>query len=931
MLFKPLVVAVSIFGLCTLPGWSQPSATAKDQESAEFFEMRVRPVLAQNCYACHTSTGMGGLQLDSREHLLKGGNSGPAIVPGKPDDSILIQAVKRTHSRLKMPPSGPLKQEESAALATWVKNGAVWPESSGTAAAVQPLKYVITPEQRAFWSFQPIRNPGTPTVNNTTWPKTSIDKFILSKLESKGLRPVRPADKGTLIRRATFDLIGLPPTPEELSAFLADSSPDAFTRVVDRLLASPQYGERWGRHWLDVARYSDGKLLDASEEDGPFPNAYRYRDWVIQALNEDMPYDVFVKAQLAADLLPVKEREKLLPALGFLALAPTEIIGISIDDRVDVLGRSLLGLTVACAQCHNHKYDPIPTRDYYSLLGVFKSSPYGELPLVPQSEFSTYKKINARIFDSQADIDDYIEKQATQLSDILFSSTSRYMIAAWSVLTGQQTDISALAERQKLDGETLRRWVNYLKDPNKDHPYLKNWYELMARKAPLNEIRSFAEEFQTLVLSVNAEKRAIDDRNYVALGGAKGLKSSKARLETNLEFLDAEKGHLWSDLASSPYANIGDGIEYPAGVYYYGSKRLRRDRGQTLTPEQQIDRFLYGEWRQHLDTMRTELVALKKTLPPPYPFLHLVEEAKKPQNLRVAIRGDVENLGEEAPRQFLQILCDGECKPFSQGSGRLELAEMVATPKNPLTARVMVNRMWEWHFGRGIVGTTSNFGNIGEKPINPELLDYLATRLIENKWSLKALNREIMLSATYALSTERSSENDERDPENLFQWRTNFVRRLEVESLRDSMLAVAGILDPKMGGSPVPLTDENNKRRTIYGLISRTKTDATMSLFDFPNPNLPAEGRAVTVGPLQRLYFMNNSFVMQRAKELAARLDREAKGDEAKISRAYRLLFARQPSKDELGLGLDFLKKDSHTWQHYAHVLLSSSEFSSVN
>src|SRR5229473_4675735 len=358
----------------------------------DFFEIRVRPVLAKNCFACHSNSKMGGLQLDSREHMLSGGKDGVVVVPGDPDGSVLIQAVRQTNERFKMPPVSKLKEQEIDDLAAWVKAGAVWPE--GAATIQPPLKgreYVIRPDQREFWSFQPVRKPPVPKVKHVAWPRNDIDRFILSKLEEKGLRPVKPADKRALIRRATFDLIGLPPTPEEVDTFLSDKSPNAFAKVVDRLLASPHYGERWGRHWLDYARYADEKY---TRQDARYPNSFRYRDWVIQAFNEDMPYDLFVKAQIAADLLPFGNREKLLPALGFYGLTgqlPTQ------DDRVDVTTRTFLGLTVACARCHDHKFDPIPTKDFYSLQGIFRSTEYHDLPLAPKDVVHAYQQIKKQI------------------------------------------------------------------------------------------------------------------------------------------------------------------------------------------------------------------------------------------------------------------------------------------------------------------------------------------------------------------------------------------------------------------------------------------------------------------------------------------------------------------------------------------------------
>jgi hypothetical protein len=934
------IALVAVFSTCVV---AQVKNTTG--ESTEFFESHVRPLFAQKCFSCHRDMAMGGLQMKSRDAFLKGGNHGPAVVPGRPDQSLLIQAVQYTNPKLQMPPTGKLQDSDIESLVAWIKAGAVWPESkeeaaqSDTSHTPAPKDYVITPEQRKFWSFQPIRKPVVPEVKDPSWPKSDIDRFVLAKLEAEGLKPVRQADRRTLIRRATLDLIGLPPTPDEVDAFVNDRSPDAFAKVVDRLLASHHYGERWGRYWLDIARYADSK---GGFFEDPYPNAFRYRDWVIQAFNQDMPYDLFIKAQLAADQLQVPNRDKLLEGLGFQALGDLGFPGMSTDDRVDVVARGILGLTVACAQCHNHKYDPIPTKDYYSLLGVFKSAQLHPIPLAPVSEVKAFDEQEKKISAMEKAIREFEEKQNNILTDILMKETSRLMVASWKVMTGAKTAQAAAAEAH-LDSETLDRWIQYLKNPNKDHPYLKKWYEVVSGHPTEAQVKAVADEFQAFVLSINEEKKGIDDRNYVKLGGAAGFYDDKKRRVTELEFMDALKGRLWSDLAAAPYMNVGDGIFYPRGVYYYGPERMGTDEAEKVRQlalaeagvkedrkQDPIERFLYGEWKANLDSMYAELDALKKALPPQYPYLHAITDVAHPANIHVYIRGEESNPGEEAPRRFLQILCKDECKPFTQGSGRLELAEAITSPSNPLTARVIMNRVWAWHFGDGIVRTTSNFGLLGERPTNPELLDYLASRLIENHWSIKNLQRQIMLSATYALSTDQSPENNEKDAENRFHWRANFDKRLDVETLRDSILFVSGKLDETVGGPPQSLEDPQNHRRTVYGFINRRRLDGTLSLFDFPDPNATSEGRFDTVGPLQRLYFMNNIFVADAARDLVARLARAA-GNEAKIDMAYRILYGRLPSASEKQLGLQFLKEGANPWPEYAQVLLGSSEFMSAN
>ena len=865
-------------------------------EATQFFEMRIRPVLAKNCFSCHTNSQLGDLRLDSREDMLRGGKSGPALVPGDPDKSLLIQAVSHTHERLKMPMQGnKLKESEIADLKVWVLAGAIWPKTVASAGPVASgTSYVITPEQRAFWSFQPVRQPPQPPVKNKSWPKSAIDSFILAKLEAQGLQPAPPADKRTLIRRAYFDLIGLPPSPDDVESFVKDSSPGAFAAVVDRLLASPRYGERWGRYWLDVARYSDDKLDPTGET--PYPNSFRYRDWVIQAFNDDMPYDLFVKAQIAGDQMEGQAKDKMVPGLGFYGLSPQFQ-----DDRVDATTRGFLGLTVACAQCHDHKFDPIPTKDYYSILGVFRSTETHDFPIAPNELVSAYDNQKKTVDAKEAAIKDFLKTQSDQLGAILAARTARYLTAAAKVLADPKSEIQLISDEQKLDRETLERWVEYLKKPAKEHTFLAPWDHAIAGAASESEIQKIAEEFQALVLSVHAEKISIDDKNHIALGGSNERRDLS---NASLRSLERDKYFLWRDLFAEKQ-----------GVLYYGDRK--------------IDRFLNGEWKTHLENLRADLAALKKAMPPQYPFLHAIHDKKNPANIRVEIRGNADNKGEEAPRRFLAILSEGEPKPFEKGSGRLELADSIANQNNPLTARVMVNRIWQNHFGQGIVRTASNFGQLGDRPSHPELLDYLAHCFTDSGWSIKSIHRTIMLSATYGQSSEHSEKNFTVDPENRLLWRAT-RRRLDAEALRDSLLFVSGNLDVTIGGPATRMVDEN-RRRTVYGYVSRKKLDGMLSLFDFANPNNTSEARIATNVPLQRLYFMNSGFVALQAKGLAERISASAKGDEDGINQAYRLLFGRDASRAELKLGLDYLKQNNRAWSQYCQVLLSSNEFSFID
>jgi hypothetical protein len=828
---------------------------ADAKAAAEFFEMKVRPVLAARCGACHIASRAAGLQLDTRAHALAGGKSGAAVVPGKSSESLLIQAVAQTHPRLKMPPGGKLAEAEIGALRAWVDAGAVWPEAAPLTPKVSA--YTITSEQRAFWSFQPVKAPTVPHNSGAT----AIDRFVLQALSAKGLKPVRPADRRTLIRRATLDLTGLPPTPEEVDAFVADRAPDAFARVVDRLLASPHYGERWARYWLDIARYSDDKLN--STQDEPQPNAFRYRDWVIEAFNRDLPYDQFLKAQVAGDLLPEPQPA----ALGFYALSPEFQ-----DDRVDATTRGFLGLTVACAQCHDHKFDPVPQRDYYSLLAVFNNTQMKEYPLAPAAAVMAWRAQKAKVDRLQKQIDQFVARQARDLADILAVKTARFLMAA-----------AKLAPADGLDPETLKRWQSYLGRKTREHPFLKKWDAAPSRVE--------AEAFEASLLAINDEEKAVAERNKIKLG----LDPSRGDLsQASLESLPRDKYVLWREV-------------------FEGVLRFR---------EKDLERYLAGEWKERLATLRAGLKREQEALPRQYAFLHGIEDVKSLKKQRIYLRGMRDNPGEEVPPRFLEILSPGGRKTFSRGSGRLELAEAIASPFNPLTARVMANRIWLGHFGQGIVRTPSNFGQLGERPTHPELLDYLASRFVEQGWSVKKLHREIMLSATYQLAALYDARDAAVDPDNRLLWRAN-RRRLDAESLRDSALFVAGDLEARLGGEAQKLTDESNRRRTVYGFVSRRKLDPMLQLFDFPNPNNTSEQRMATNVPLQRLYFMNSPTEAREARSLAARLS--GTSDREKIRAAYRTLFARTPSEAETRLGQDFLREGG--WPQYAQVLLSSNEF----
>jgi cytochrome c553 len=905
---------------------AQPPPAPAASQSSDLFESRIRPLLLDSCGDCHTDDEKGGLRIDSRAALLKGGEHGPAIVPGDADKSLLIRAVRQEPGFVKMPKGGAkLSDADINALAEWIRAGAPWPEPKAGAApapaAPSPTSVdrVPTPEQRAWWSFQPLSHPAVPAVQQASWPKTDIDRFVLARLEREGLAPVQAADRRTLIRRVTLDLTGLPATPEEIDAFVSDTSQNAWEKVVDRLLASPRYGEAWGRHWLDVARYGedDPRSLDPMGRGyNPYPNAYLYRDWVVKAFNDDLPYDQFVRAQLAADSMDDRVRARMLPALGFLGLGPWYYDNGSVEvtraderhDRVDVVSRGFLGLTVACARCHDHKYDPITQRDYYALAGVFLNSAYHEYPLAPSSVVDEYKALEKKKKNKQQFLDDFMDTESDQLAQTLALQASKYMQAAWRVTGEPKDDAGDVASKEKLDFELFQRWIRFLAKPPKFYPYLKSWQEMIKDGGTAERAKTLGDEFQAVLLDVMFESREIKDENDIirakALPGTK--KKEKANLPnefvTNDDFcpgcglelksLQGDRVFLYADVFRRDLVDSAD----PASAKENEKPGLLVFRGPAL------DRWLGADRRRYVEDLREDIKASDKAMPPKFAYVHGVADLPKLQVSHVALRGSPFRLADEVPARMPLILSDGAPVPFTKGSGRPELADAIV--RQPIAMRVIVNRVWKWHFGTGLVNSASNFGKLGDKPSNPELLDYLASWFVDHGFSIKQLHREILLSAVYQLSTAENAAAYAKDSDNRLYWRAN-RRRMSAEEIRDSALFVAGSLDEKAGGPSEELTPLS-VRRTIYGKVSRYRLDQYLQLFDFPAATISAEQRFSTNVPLQRLFLMNSDFMQQQAESLARRIG-DAADNTARVTAAYRLLFGRAPEGRELQAGIDFL------------------------
>lgn len=928
------------------------SAQAKGAPGEDFFENKIRPILMNDCSGCHGGRAAGGLEVTSREALLKGGGTGPAIVPGDPGKSLLLKAV-RQEGDLKMPKGGKLSDDQVADLVEWVKMGAPWPKVT---VAMQSNGREVTEASRRFWSFQPIKMPVVPTPKDAGWAKSDIDRLVLANMEKKGLKPAAPADKRTLIRRATLDLIGLPPAPEEVEAFEKDNSPDAFAKVVDRLLASPRYGERWGRHWLDVARYADDDIRGLDPRGRgymPLEGAYVYRDWVIKAVNDDLPYDKFLTMQLAGDLTSKNPTPDDLKATGYLGggpwiwdqAEPAQGRADERNERIDAVTRGMLGLTVACARCHDHKYDPVLQKDYYALGGVFASSTYKEYNFVPAEQVTFWKEKFDKTDKKQEAMQAYIKDAADQLAKAYAAQSSAYMVAAWKVSGKPKTKLEEAADAARLDPEMLDRWVKFLERKQSYYPYLHDWQMMIAQGGTEDQAKYLADSFQQHILDLEAEHKEIEDENdkIKAKAGVPTRRKKDAKpneFETYDEFcpgctlelkvLSAEKANLYTDLFERSLAS--DSERGDPGLFVFRSWELARRLGPV---EQAYLMANSGPGAGGGMGGRRGAPATADI----YPFVHGFTDKPKPTNISIDLRGNPQQHGDVVPRAFLTVLGTPDKKPYTEGSGRLQLAQDIV--QSPLAARVWVNRVWRWHFGTGIVNSPDNFGAVGDPPSNPELLEYLAGRFRQDGMSLKKLHREIMLSATYQQSTKETPEAHEIDPVNRLYSHFS-LQRLDAEQLRDSMLFVAGDLDlSKMGGPAKPFSLENH-RRTVYANISRFRIDSFLQEFDFPNPSFTAEQRFSTNVPIQRLYFMNDTLVYSQAEKLANRVFSKP-DDAARITETYRLLFNRTPTPQELEVGLNFLKttpekpgylvdqEPATAWKQYARILFSSNEFEFLN
>ncbi len=857
---------------------------ASAADTVEFFETKVRPVLAAHCFSCHgEKKQQAGLRLDTADGFKTGTDEGEVVASGK-----LLAAIKRTGD-YPMPPSKPLPADAVADIEQWLKDGAVFP-----AAAKADRKSAAD-----HWAYKAVIDPPVP-AGETASP---IDRFVRAKLTEKGLTPSAPADRRTLIRRVHFDLVGLPPTYEEGEAFVADPDPAAYPKLVDRLLASPHYGERWARHWMDVARYADSKGY-VFTEDRNYPYAYTYRDYLIRAFNADLPFDRFVREQLAADKLDLKGDPKPLAAMGFLTVGRrfSNNVHDIIDDRIDVVTRGLMGLTVSCARCHDHKFDPLPTADYYSLYAVFASSQEpAALPLLLSADDPQVKRFDAEVAKKRQTADQFAAKMYVDAFAKFRTphALADYLLAARDSRSLAPAAADELAAGRKLDANMLGLWRDYLRAESRPRdPVFGFWLDVWA-------------------LPEAGWADGVKAALWKWLGP--GKKRMPAALATALAGRPLPDLRAVAEVYGKALAAAADGPLFAA---------LAGPDAPTNPPPPTADKFVAIPIKQQYRKLRNAVDKVTANSPNAPPRAMVLTDAPKPAAGYVFLRGNPANHGPAVPRRAPAVVSDA--RPFADaGSGRLELADAVVSPKNPLTARVFVNRVWMHHFGEGLVRTPSDFGVRSDPPTHPELLDHLASRFVADGWSVKALHRRILLSETYQQRSDTRPELTAADPENRLLGRTN-RRRFDFESLRDGLLVAGNTLDRTVGGRSVDVfAAPFPARRSLYAKIDRQNLPAALRAFDLASPEQHTPQRFVTTVPQQALWLMNGPFAQQQAKVVAGRTT----GDGADRVRAvYRAVLARDPTPAEAEQAETFVEAVSDRGcELLAQALLMSNEFAFVD
>lgn len=933
---------------------------ADDAQRAEFFESKVRPLLVEHCYECHSAESeelKGGLAVDTKAGWVVGGDSGPAIVPGKPDESPLIDAVK--YLTFEMPPQGKLSDAEIEILETWVRTGAYDPRQ-GDANVKTVRKGYDWSTARDFWAFQLPESSGPPTVANADWPRDDLDHFVLARLEAEGMHPAPDADRRTWLRRVTFDLTGLPPTIKEQQAFLADSSSEAVAKatVVDRLLASPQYGVRWGRHWLDVARYADS---NGSDFNASFYNAWRYRDYVINAFNADKPYDQFVREQLAGDLLPYADRHQRaeqLTATTFLNIGAKMLSERDkkklqmdvVDEQLDTVGKTFLGLTLGCARCHDHKFDPIPTADYYALAGIFKSTV--TLEGESQQYVSAWKETSLPVSPEHAE------------------ALKRHRESVAAIKSKLDAAKKTLAKAEKALGRLSSSYEGIIVD-NTEAKVVGDWKESKfspnyvgdgyihdektgqgTKSVTWTPNLPHAGRYEVRIAYAGSSGR--DDAVPVSIHHANGVKELKlnqtkvASIDSlfeplgTFEFPAGKQGSVTiSNTGTTDYV-IADAVQFiPVKKQTVASAESSKASKETAQLREQVKSA-----QTTVKTIENELKELEKNAPASAPLVMAAREAPQIDDCNICIRGEVKNQGKKVQRGFLQVLDSEPCHiENSDQSGRLELADWIVRPDNPLTARVIVNRVWHHLFGAGLVRTVDNFGHLGETPTHPELLDTLAVDFVENGWSLKQLIRRIVMSRTYAMSTEFYAEYAETDPNNRLLWRAN-RKRLQAEAIRDAMLLVSDELDLTPNEAPMKGfrylvvnnssqsasgSKDDSLRRSAYLPIIRNQLPTILTTFDFADPDVVVGKRSLTNVPAQALYLLNSPFVTSRAEATVQTLNQDKNlSTTDRLIPLYQKVYGRTPTTYEVEQAEQFLADQSdapEAWTQLVQALFATTEF----
>ena len=876
------------------------------KEHLEFFEKEIRPILVEHCYECHDSQNgklKGGLALNHPGGIVAGGDSGAAIVPGKPEESLLIEAIRYKNRDLQMPPNSPLPKDVVAALERWITLGAPDPRPALDENAA-PAEGMSAAEGREFWSFRPRQSPVAEDL--------SVDYFINRKLKEKGITDAPAADRLTWLRRITQNLTGLPPSQDEIESFLADTSPEAKATVVDRLLASKQYGVRWGRHWLDVARYADSNGLD---ENLSFGNAWKYRDYVIDSFNQDRPFDRFLIEQLAGDLIPSAETEALV-ATGFLALGARVLAEKDkeklemdvIDEQLDTTGKAFLGMTLGCARCHDHKFDPISQADYYSLAAIFRNSVnfaetktgvihhWYEHDLAEEAEKEKFEEIDEEIAQAKKKAAKFKSDIEVRMRGEARSKAVDYLLACLDFGPMDSLErVSEVAKPLGLHPRVLYHCRRHL-EFHRDSAVFSPWWEFH-ESDDREGLRAFYEEkFGEAVLAFEAQKKE----------------------KPSLKILE--------DKTLAPY-----------------HEALFEKTGFLAIPAKPSHAFTADDYAEY-QRLQEEARILESHAPDYPAAMGIADSREINDTLPIHIRGSHLNLGNPVARAVPAVFSDSGVTFPQSASGRLELATWMADADHPLTARVIVNRVWGWHFGSGLVSTTENFGVLGDRPSHPELLDWLSNWFVKNGWSIKKLNRLIILSDVYG---RRSQPADDgigiSDPEN--RYLSHFpVQRMSAEAIRDSILYVSNRLEMDLGGKTIPLrnrqmvfnhtsedhTTYDSLRRSAYLPIVRNHVYDWLHLFDYPDPTMPTGSRSATVIAPQALLLMNSPLATESSEAFAATISIEAETPAERIELAWLRAYGRKPQPNEIAVAMEFLNSgadEGRNWTLLCQSLFASSEF----